>query len=110
MNCGETQVRLADDVLGEISSIDHDAVAEHVAGCAVCGEERRAFAEAIALLREMDWPIVEPVLVAPHRERVEARASQPARVGSGRRRVVFLTLTSLAAASSRPAPPGSACG
>ena len=65
MSCGEIQVRLADDVLGEIGGADHDALAEHLAGCAVCAEERRAFEEAIALLREMDWPVVEPVLAAP---------------------------------------------
>ena len=100
MSCGEIQVRLADDVLGEIGGADHDALAEHLAGCAVCAEERRAFEEAIALLREMDWPVVEPVLAAPQRERVEARASTPGAAGPGRRRqVVLVSLSSLAAAA-----------
>ena len=100
MSCGEIQVRLADDVLGEIGGADHDALAEHLAGCAVCAEERRAFEEAIALLREMDWPVVEPVLAAPQRERVEARALTPGASGPGRRRqVVLVSLSSLAAAA-----------
>jgi Ca-activated chloride channel homolog len=99
MSCGEIQVRLADDVLGEVG-VDHDEVAAHLAGCAVCAEERRAFEEAIALLREMDWPVVEPVLAAPQRERVEARAAEPQRLGWPRRRqVAFVSLTSLAAAA-----------
>ena len=97
MSCGEIQVRLADDVLGEITSADHDALAEHLSGCAVCAEERRAFEQAIDVLRGMEWPVVEPVLAAPQRERVEARAAEPA--GVGRRRVVLVSLSSLAAAA-----------
>jgi hypothetical protein len=101
MSCDEIQVRLADDVLGEISGVDHDAVAGHVAGCAACAGERRAFEEAIGVLREMDWPVVEPVLLAPHRERVEARAAKPVQLTSGRRRqAVLLSLGSLAAAAA----------
>ena len=100
MSCGEIQVRLADDVLGEVVGADHDELAEHLAGCAVCAEERRAFEEAIALLREMDWPVIEPVLAAPQRERVQARASAPGAAGPGRRRqVVLVSLSSLAAAA-----------
>lgn len=100
MNCGDIQVRLADDVLGEISGVDHDALAEHVAGCAACAEERRAFEEAVSLLRETEWPAVEPVLAAPQRERVETRGAEPIGLRSGRRlRVALWSLTSLAAAA-----------
>jgi Ca-activated chloride channel homolog len=100
MNCGEIQVRLADDVLGEVSGVDQDAVAEHLAGCAVCAEERRAFEQAVGLLREMEWPLVEAVLEAPRRERVETRAAEPVRSRGGRRRrVAVLSLSSLAAAA-----------
>ena len=101
MSCGEIQVRLADDVLGEITGVDHDAVAEHLAGCSVCAGERRAFEEAIGLLRQMDWPVVEPVLLTPHRERVAARASEPLGARSDRRRrIARYSLASLAAAAA----------
>jgi Ca-activated chloride channel family protein len=99
MSCGEIQVRLADDVLGETSGADHEALAEHLATCAVCAEERRAFEEAVGLLREMEWPVVEPVLAAPQRERVEARAANPEPPSAGRRRTAMVTASSLAAAA-----------
>ena len=38
-NCEQIQARLAVDVLGEISSHDHDALASHLSGCAVCASE-----------------------------------------------------------------------
>ena len=57
MSCGEIQVRLADDVLGE-AGVDHDEVAAHLAGCAVCAEERRAFEEL-----ELGWLQAKPHVV-----------------------------------------------
>jgi Ca-activated chloride channel family protein len=102
MNCAEIQARLADDVLGEVPAADHDVLSSHLASCAVCAAERGAFEEAVALLREMEWPVVEPVLLAPQRERIAARASEPAAVRRTRPRVVLI-LTSLAAAAAMAA-------
>lgn len=100
MNCAEIQARLADDVLGEMSAADHDALASHVAACPLCASERAAFEEAVAMLRDLDWPVVEPVLLAPQRERVAAQAAlPPTPPRATRRRAIVLSLGSLAAAA-----------
>jgi Ca-activated chloride channel family protein len=96
MSCAEIQARLADDVLGEAA--DHDELERHLEACSVCAAERAAFEEAVALLREMDWPVVEPVLAAPQRARVEKEAAQPARTSWRRPLRIGAVAAGLAAA------------
>jgi Ca-activated chloride channel family protein len=100
MKCAEIQARLADDVLGEVRAADHEVLSSHLATCAVCAAERSAFEEAVSLLREMEWPVVEPVLLAPQRERVAARTSEPLAAAPRSRPRVVLILASLATAAA----------
>ncbi len=93
MNCQEVQERLTDALLDETPTDERQAILDHAAGCAACGEETAGLRQTLDLLREADWP-AEAELSADRRGRLMERASKRQRLV----RWPFVAAASVAAA------------
>jgi Ca-activated chloride channel family protein len=76
MNCQEVQERLTDALLDEAPEDERSALLEHAESCAACAREADELRQAVALLRDAEWPN-DAVLSDERRALLLAQAPKP---------------------------------